>query len=186
MSVTGDSAFQERYLTLIGAITLSWAMSEMVLDNMVAFIFHVYGGQNSQKTIPSISFKNKRSYVYKSFNNKPELASYKDEAFILLDRMLALSDERHWCIHGAALNLHSSNNSTTQTMYRVVNEVHQEIQREVTLETLDNLLSKMIALSADLSQFLVKWAQNDPLIQEKSKSSLQHLHTNPHSRNPRE
>ena len=171
-----DLPAHERYVLAIGSITIVWAMVEMMFDNMVGILFHRFGGHPSEPDLPRTSLSRKIRFARKCFNSNADLAPYRDEAIPLLDRMSELSDERHWCVHGAALDLHKEDAQFTQTKYRAFGNLFLEEHRPITPDDLGDLTIKIVYFSNALCEFILRWIENDPIVGKDAPADGQILH----------
>lgn len=169
-------SFPERYLLALGSVTLSWAMSELALNNIVGLVFHAHGGHRSEKDIPRTAYNRKEKYVRRAFSENDNLAQFAPLLIPILDEMNRLSEERHWCIHGVALNLHSATDSVTHTKYDVINNLYRENAREFDLEDMSRLVEDIVALSQRLADFLLHWCAHDSVIERASRGLDRPLH----------
>ena len=147
---------EERFLISIGSITLAWSMLEMMLDTFVGTLFHEFGGHPSEPKLFTTGLARKIKFAKNCFTDNTDLANEKDEACAYLDQIGILGDDRHWCMHGAALNLHKQPDALLQTKYKVVSDVLTYEKRPISPEIISDLLTRIILFSNSFNEFVLR------------------------------
>jgi hypothetical protein len=83
----------------IGMIVMNWSFVENSLDAWTAIAYQNCNGASVERELPRM-FDRKVRFLRKCFNRLPELAPWKDDALHYLDRARALSETRHYVVHG--------------------------------------------------------------------------------------
>jgi hypothetical protein len=151
-----DIAVPERFLLNLGIITVAWTQTELVLDEIIRILWHRSVRHPRHKEMPRTSLSRKLEFATDYFRFNADLAPVKEEALALMPRMKFLGDERHWCVHGAVLDLHSGQGAYNFTRYSVAKNKQTEETKPVTADDLDNLSTHLIIFSEALAKFLVR------------------------------
>jgi len=150
------AADQERFVLNLGIITVAWTETELVLDEIIRILWHCFDRQPRHKEMPRTSLSRKLEFATDYFRFDAHLAPAKEEALALLQRMKFLADERHWCAHGAVLDLLLGQGAYNFTRYSVAKNKQTEETKPVTADDLDNLSTHLIIFSDALARFLVR------------------------------
>jgi hypothetical protein len=140
--VMSELSRDERFLICIGTLAVAWATTELLLDALIGTLFHEFGGHPSEPTLPRTGLARKITFAKACFNTNAELSKDRDEAVPMLDQMLALGEDRHWCIHGAALNLHKGNEPLLQTRYRFRDNTLFTEEKPISIEIVADLATR--------------------------------------------
>ena len=98
----------EALCALIGFIVVNWALIEQSFDLWVELIYANCGGTTISKEVPR-SLKHKIKFARKAFKTFPVLQPYVEEGDKLLDRIQALSKNRHDLVHGVVTSISQVN-----------------------------------------------------------------------------
>jgi hypothetical protein len=92
---------QSVHMTVIGGVTITWAMLEIGLDKCNHTILHRCGGEAIQADMPR-SLSSKISFFKKAHARLALLSPYRVEAAQMAEQVLLLKEKRHDLIHGMA------------------------------------------------------------------------------------
>ena len=93
---------QQEISPLIGEIAVSFAAAEQALDECAIVIHAKYAAARSiQKKLPW-GLSQKLDFLKRCFSEIGELATFKDDALLVIQQMSDLADDRNFLIHGAA------------------------------------------------------------------------------------
>ncbi|WP_420411287.1 hypothetical protein [Roseibium sp.] len=87
----------------IGYLATRWAAVEILLDRMVEAVHDNYSGDKIEPERPR-ALNRKGPYLRKAFKAHHELLPFYDHLDQDLHEVSALSDKRHWVIHGTMLS----------------------------------------------------------------------------------
>jgi hypothetical protein len=145
----------EKLFSILGRITFVWAHIDVSLDFCNFLLYHEHGGKGIDPEMPRTSLKRKRDF-FRACVTRLSIGGpdHKDFGLHIADELSALSDDRHWIIHGAV------GRPETETTYRFMRSmlaVGPEEPRAITDEELRLFLRRSLILSANLGLFAMCW-----------------------------
>lgn len=94
----------------IGMIVVSWTFVENNLDAWSAITYHDHDGSSIEKKLPK-PLSRKIGFLRKCFEQIDTLSTFTEEVIAYLDRVSALSETRHYVVHGVLSHYESSDAS---------------------------------------------------------------------------
>jgi hypothetical protein len=144
----------EKLFSILGRITYIWAHIDVSLDFCNFLLYHKHGGKSIDPEMPRSSLKRKRQFFRKCVTQLDLGTDHKDYGLHIADEISALSDDRHWMIHGA---VGRPENETTYRLMRSMLAVGPEEHREITDDELRLFLRRSLILSANVGMFGMCW-----------------------------
>lgn len=130
MDLEKARASDEKLLTWIGRLTVTWAHLEFALDAMILIIHKRMDGSKFEDELPR-ALKNKISYLRAAFKRLGIPAEDLPRYMAFLDSVRTESVTRHDIIHG--FPVHHPSDEGEAKLIRLLVQKHDWEQREVTI-----------------------------------------------------
>ncbi|MFP3944539.1 MAG: hypothetical protein ACLFWF_11635 [Alphaproteobacteria bacterium] len=140
--------------TAIGALITHRAFAEHALDFWVAIIYHRSEGKKQESEIPG-KFGRKVRFLNLCFRRIAALSPFADEGTAILDDLCALSDTRHYIIHGVISNYDADTGEITFTKLDLTdkNTMHKASEKKITHDQLVSDATTCAQLTERASNF---------------------------------
>lgn len=125
-----DERLSELY-TGIGKITSLWALMEQALDAWVGIVFHSCGGRKLRNGLPH-GLKRKLEFLRTGFKQIPDLAPFKDDGLVLLEKIASNKDRRHDVVHGAISAVEAETGKFTFAILDARGDMHYASRKSLT------------------------------------------------------
>jgi len=137
----------------IGGIAMSWASIETAIDGLT-LVAYLNGGNAFSPSMPR-SLSRKIVFLETSFKKLAFLTEVANEGRALLARADALSNDRHWAIHGTVME-HMGNIDLEMKVEKIRREQHYFVFERKTHSVADlaDIWEKSNNLAIELFQFV--------------------------------
>lgn len=133
----------------VGFISISWALVERQMDNIIHLVFDRLGGVPGEKEKP-VSLSRKIDYLKKAFKKLPALHAFKYRALDLLKEAKDTGDKRHVFMHGTLSELDGT--------ILHIDKITPKVSGYVVERTSFDLLH-FPALTEELEDLTTRWGQ---------------------------
>lgn len=149
----------ERLLTAVGSLTVSWAHLEFGLDAMILVIHNWMDGAKYEKQLP-VALKNKINYLRAAFKRLGVAPADLPRWMKFLDDVKAASETRHDIIHG--FPIHHPSDEGEAKLIRLLIQKDDWVQKPITI-TIASVLeasATATALAGKASNWVVVMADD--------------------------
>lgn len=171
-----DTSTLEDVITYIGMVTVSWALTEKMMDTCIHHIFSELGGDSIENEKP-IALERKYKFLKKCAQRIQSLESSKSAILELVGSSKPISDKRHIFIHGCVDSWTSQ--SIRIRKLKTGNDFENELH-DFNINQLQELVLKMQELTNDWILFACQFlpVQSLPEWLEQHRQARPHLFPN--------
>lgn len=142
----------------IGRLTIVWAGLEEVLFGVLHYLYHERGGDKLLPEIPEALSRRVR-FLKTCSTSLDLLDMQRQRGLALADQITALSDRRHWCIHGVVTNALDRQLGDILEFRRIHRKTHTSEQEKMTLHDLSEACIDIEVLTMNLFFFKRFWLE---------------------------